>query len=197
MKKNVLRKGCFYFFLPLYIFFSACSLQNEDKLLNQLIENWSIIPMDYQSSSNLDSFIDDFDQYKYSDEYNVNIMINQNYTVIVEEIEASLKELSMVDNQKDFYDCYINTTKLLMKLVNEDNSISKRTIIYTIFIFIAIFIFSIIVSFFLFIFLSKYDKLQNETREIGYYSDFMFQGIALLGSVLTDNCITLTSKSEK
>ena len=177
MKKNVLRKGCFYFFLPLYIFFSACSLQNEDKLLNQLIENWSIIPMDYQSSSNLDSFIDDFDQYKYSDEYNVNIMINQNYTVIVEEIEASLKQLSLVDNQKDFYDCYINTTKLLMKLVNEDNSISKKTIIYTIFIFIAIFIFSIIVSFFLFIFLSKYDKLQNETREIGYYSDFMFQGI--------------------
>ena len=178
MKKSTSRNISFYFFiLPVYILFSACSLQNENKLLNQLIENWSNLSTDYYSISNLDSLIEDFEQYKNSDEYNVNIMINQNYTVIVEEIEASLKRLSQVDNQKDFYDCYINTSKLLMKLVNEDNYISKKTIIYTIFIFLAIFVFAILVSFFLFIFLSKYDKLQNESREIGYYSDFMFQGI--------------------
>lgn len=178
MKKSASRNISFYFFiLPVYILFSACSLQNENKLLNQLIENWSNLSTDYYSISNLDSLIEDFEQYKNSDEYNVNIMINQNYTVIVEEIETSLKRLSQVDNQKDFYDCYINTSKLLMKLVNEDNYISKKTIIYTIFIFLAIFVFAILVSFFLFIFLSKYDKLQNESREIGYYSDFMFQGI--------------------
>ena len=178
MEKYISRKTIFcFFFLPIYILFSACSFQNEDKQLNQLIENWGSMSTDYQTISNLDSFIQDFEQYKDSDEYNVDIMINQNYTVIVEEIEASLHQLSQVDNQKDFYDCYINTSKLLMKLVNEDNSISKKTIIYTIFIFIAIFVFAILVSFFLFIFLSKYDKLQNESREIGYYSDFMFQGI--------------------
>lgn len=178
MKKLTSRNISFYcFILPVYILFSACSLQNENKLLNQLIENWSNLSTDYYSISNLDSLIEDFEQYKNSDEYNVNIMINQNYTVIVEEIEASLKRLSQVDNQNDFYDCYINTSKLLMKLVNEDNYISKKTIIYTIFIFLAIFVFAILVSFFLFIFLSKYDKLQNESREIGYYSDFMFQGI--------------------
>ena len=156
---------------------TGCSFKNEDKLLSQLIENWNNLPSNYQSVSNIDSFIEDFNHYKESEEYYVNSMINQNYIDIVETIESSLQILSKADNQKDFYECYAETSKLLLRLVNADNSISKKTIISTIFVFLTLFVFLILVSIFLFIFLSKYEKLLNESREIGYYSDIMFQGI--------------------
>lgn len=180
MKKSISKKiSHFFFFLYIYIvfLFSACSFRSEDKLLSQLIENWDNIPSNHQNISNLNSFLDDFERYKESDEYYVNTMINQNYLNNVKNFEESLYRLSKADNQTDYYNYYSESSKLLLRLVKEDNTISKKTIISAIFIFLVLFIFLIQVSIFLFIFLSKYEKLQNETREIGYYSDFMFQGI--------------------
>ncbi len=179
MKKSISKKISHFFFLYIYIafLFSACSFSSEDKLLSQLIENWDNIPSNHQNISNLNSFLDDFERYKESDEYYVNTMINQNYLNNVKNFEESLYRLSKADNQTDYYNYYSESSKLLLRLAKEDNTISKKTIISAIFIFLVLFIFLIQVSIFLFIFLSKYEKLQNETREIGYYSDFMFQGI--------------------
>jgi len=179
MKKSISKKISHFFSLYIYIvfLFSACSFRSEDKLLSQLIENWDNIPSNHQNISNLNSFLDDFERYKESDEYYVNTMINQNYLNNVKNFEESLYRLSKADNQTDYYNYYSESSKLLLRLAKEDNTISKKTIISAIFIFLVLFIFLIQVSIFLFIFLSKYEKLQNETREIGYYSDFMFQGI--------------------
>lgn len=179
MKKSISKKISHFFFLYIYIafLFSACSFRSEDKLLSQLIENWDNIPSNHQNISNLNSFLDDFERYKESDEYYANKMINQNYLNNVKNFEESLYRLSKADNQTDYYNYYSESSKLLLRLAKEDNTISKKTIISAIFIFLVLFIFLIQVSIFLFIFLSKYEKLQNETREIGYYSDFMFQGI--------------------
>lgn len=81
MKKSISKKINHFFFLYIYIafLFSACSFRSEDKLLSQLIENWDNIPSNHQNISNLNSFLDDFERYKESDEYYVNTMINQNY----------------------------------------------------------------------------------------------------------------------
>ena len=179
MKKSISKKISHFFFLYIYIafLFSACSFRSEDKLLSQLIENWDNIPSNHQNISNLNSFLDDFERYKESDEYYVNTMINQNYLNNVKNFEESLYRLSKADNQTDYYNYYSESSKMILRLAKEDNTISKKTIISAIFIFLVLFIFLIQVSIFLFIFLSKYEKLQNETREIGYYSDFMFQGI--------------------
>ena len=157
MKKSISKKISHFFFLYINIafLFSACSFRSEDKLLSQLIENWDNIPSNHQNISNLNSFLDDFERYKESDEYYVNTMINQNYLNNVKNFEESLYRLSKADNQTDYYNYYSESSKLLLRLAKEDNTISKKTIISAIFIFLVLFIFLIQVSIFLFIFLAQ------------------------------------------
>ena len=124
MKKSISKKISHFFFLYIYIvfLFSACSFRSEDKLLSQLIENWDNIPSNHQNISNLNSFLDDFERYKESDEYYVNTMINQNYLNNVKNFEESLYRLSKADNQTDYYNYYSESSKLLLRLAKEDNT---------------------------------------------------------------------------
>ena len=165
------------FFLFLSIILTSCSYAKDNNLLSNLIESWSNLPAEYQNTTELNAFITDFELYKESDEFYVNTMINLEYQEIVDKIDEQLLALKSAENQTEFFDCYTNTSKLLMRLVKVDSSINKKTIIASIFVFLSIFAFIFLLSLFLFIFLSKYEKLRNESKEIGYYSDFMFREV--------------------
>ena len=159
------------------ILITSCSYKRDDNLLSNLIESWRNLPADYQNTEELNTFISDFDLYKDSNEFYVNTMINLEYQEIVDQIDEQLLALKSAENQEVFFDCYTKTSKLLLRLVNVDNSINKKTIIAAIFVFLSIFTFIFLLSLFLFLFLSKYEKLRNESKEIGYYSDFMFREV--------------------
>ena len=132
---------------------------------------------EFQNKNELNAFMNAFDFYKESNEYYVNTMINLEYKEIADKLDEKLDVLQNARNQKDFYIAYTSVSKLLLRLVKVDNAINKKTITASIFVFLSISTFIFLLSVFLFIFLSRYEKLRNESKEIGYYSDFMFQEV--------------------
>lgn len=159
--------------------------QKDNNVLSRLLECWFEVlnTPDINASpeyviKKIDTFITEFERYKDSEELYVNAMINQNYKVALESLETNIGRIKEVNvGSPEFSDSVRVISKTLIILSIEDAKVNNRTIYATIFVFLVIFILIVLLSIFFFFFLSKYNKLNNDAKELGYYSDFMFQGI--------------------
>ena len=117
-------------------------------MLSQLIENWDNIPSNHQNISNLNSFLDDFERYKESDEYlskkdevieeikGINDMVyslNNNAIYALPSIDVTeLEEAALEnDNKRSYNQLFRKVQSMTVDINKKIISITFNKFIYT------------------------------------------------------------------
>ncbi len=148
----------------------------------QVLETVKYEDPDFISKSQVqfDEFVKAYENYKNSNESYVNVLLNQDYTDIFRETDNVLEKLKEGVSQNDNEVVMASIKKisnLLFSLTLEETEVMAKASVANLYILASALILILLLCIFVFIIITRFEKLRKESKEMGYYSDYIIEGV--------------------